>query len=181
MIQQKTKALGPQHLDVLEARKNYAEALLGDDQYGKAAAEFRSILPIRERVSGPDHDSVQEIRHKLAGIYMEIRKYDQAEVQYRSLLKTQERAGDKEADETLMSPAEAQPFLADAVAAGVIDGQERDLLAAIVAGRSLAEAMGSNLALRRRLKADFDNDIASYIEDLSTRTARFISTQTTRP
>jgi hypothetical protein len=35
--------------------------------------------------------------------------------------------------------------------------------------------------LRRRLKADFDNDMAAYIEDLSTRTARFVAARTTRP
>jgi hypothetical protein len=87
-----------------------------------------------------------------------------------------------EAEEPLMSPDEAQPYLAGAVAAKAIDAGERDLLAAIIAGRSLAEAMGSNLALRRRLKTDFDNDIGAYIEDLSTRTARFVvSARSPRP
>ena len=80
-----------------------------------------------------------------------------------------------------MSADEAQPFLADAVGAGIIDAQEQGLLAAIMAGKSLAEAMGSNLALRRRLKAEFDNDLAAYIEDLSTRTARFVSARKVRP
>jgi len=94
---------------------------------------------------------------------------------------TQSALPAEETDETLMSPEEARPFLAEAVAAKVIDAQERELLAAIMAGSSLAEAMGSNLALRRRLKADFDNDLAAYIEDLSTRTARFVSAQRTRP
>jgi len=95
---------------------------------------------------------------------------------------TQSALPAEEADEPLMSAEEAQPFLADAVAAKVIEPQERDLLAAIIRGQSLAEAMGSNLTLRRRLKADFDNDIAAYIEDLSTRTARFVSkAQTARP
>jgi hypothetical protein len=94
---------------------------------------------------------------------------------------TQSALPAEEPDEPLMSADEAQPFLADAVAAKVIDAQERDLLAAIMAGRSLADAMGSNLALRRRLKADFDNDMAAYIEDLSTRTARFVAGRTTRP
>ena len=95
---------------------------------------------------------------------------------------TQSALPAEEPDEPLMSPDEAQPFLAGAVAAKVIDAQERDLLSAIMGGKSLAEAMGSNLALRRRLKNDFDNDLAAFIEDLSTRTARFISAaQIVRP
>ena len=61
-----------------------------------------------------------------------------------------------------------------AVAAGAIDAQEMTLLASIMAGRSLADAMGSNLYLRRRLKADFDNNLEAYLDDLSTRTAKFV-------
>ena len=94
---------------------------------------------------------------------------------------TQGEAAAEPRDEPLMSADEAQPFLDDAVGAGIIDAQEQALLAAIMAGRSLAEAMGSNLALRRRLKGDFDNDIAAYIEDLSTRTARFVAARKGRP
>lgn len=94
---------------------------------------------------------------------------------------TQGEAAVEAPDEPLMSADEAQPFLTDAVGAGIIDAQEQALLAAIMAGKSLAEAMGSNLALRRRLKGEFDNDIAAYIEDLSTRTARFVSARKVRP
>ena len=78
------------------------------------------------------------------------------------------------ADEPLMGAEEAAPFLEMAVAAGAIEAEEKRLLVAIMAGRSLAEAMGSNLYLRRRLKADFDNDLEAYINDLSARTAKFI-------
>jgi hypothetical protein len=42
--------------------------------------------------------------------------------------------------------------------------------------------MGTNLYLRRRLKNDFDNDLETYLEDLSTRTARFVrNAQAARP
>jgi hypothetical protein len=86
-----------------------------------------------------------------------------------------------EADAPLMDASEAAPFLARAVAAGAIAEPERELLAAIMAGRSLAEALGANLFLRRRLKNDFDGDLAAYVEDLSTRTARFVAGANARP
>jgi hypothetical protein len=87
-----------------------------------------------------------------------------------------------EVNEPLMNAEEAAPFLEGAVAAGVIDPQEMSLLASIMAGRSLADVMGSNLYLRRRLKADFDNNLEAYIDDLSTRTAQFVwKTDSARP
>ncbi len=87
-----------------------------------------------------------------------------------------------EPDEPLMNAEEAAPFLESAVAAGAIDAQEMSLLASIMAGRSLADVMGSNLYLRRRLKADFDNDLEAYIDDLSTRTDKFVwKTESARP
>ena len=87
---------------------------------------------------------------------------------------TQSEALADEPAEPLMNAEEAAPFLEGAVAAGAIDAQEMTLLASIMAGRSLADAMSSNLYLRRRLKADFDNDLEAYIEDLSSRTAKFV-------
>jgi hypothetical protein len=86
-----------------------------------------------------------------------------------------------EADEPLMGSEEAEPFLAAAVEAGAIAPPERDLLAAIMAGRSLADALGANLFLRRRLKNDFAGDVATYVEDLSSRTARFVMQSSARP
>jgi hypothetical protein len=80
-----------------------------------------------------------------------------------------------ESDEPLMDAEEAAPFLEIAVKAGAIEAEEKRLLVAIMAGRSLAEVMGSNLYLRRRLKLNFDNDLEAYINDLSSRTARFVS------
>jgi hypothetical protein len=84
-----------------------------------------------------------------------------------------ERA-EEEADGPLMEAEEAAPYLEAAAAAGAIDPEEKRLLVAIMGGRSLSEAMGANLYLRRRLKADFDNDLEAYIEDLSSRTAKFV-------
>ena len=88
---------------------------------------------------------------------------------------TQSAPAEAESEEPLMEAEEAAPFLEAAVNAGAIDSEEKRLLVAIMAGRSLAEVMGSNLALRRRLKADFDNDLEAYMDDLSTRTATFVS------
>jgi len=82
---------------------------------------------------------------------------------------------DTETDEPLLDAEEAAPFLEIAVSAGAIEVEEKRLLVAIMAGRSLAEVMGSNLYLRRRLKLHFDNDLEAYISDLSTRTAKFVS------
>jgi hypothetical protein len=80
----------------------------------------------------------------------------------------------EETDDPLMNAEEAAPFLQGAVAAGAIDAQEMALLSSIMAGRSLSDAMGSNLYLRRRLKNDFDNNLEAYLDDLSTRTAKFV-------
>jgi hypothetical protein len=85
------------------------------------------------------------------------------------------------ADEPLMTAEEAAPFLSGAVEAGAIAPPERDLLAAIMGGQSLAEALGANLFLRRRLKNDFDGDLAAYVEELSSRTARFVMAAKARP
>lgn len=81
----------------------------------------------------------------------------------------------------LMSPGEAAPYLNRALEAGAIAPSERDLLAAILAGRTLAEALGDNLFLRRRIKAEFAGDVAAYVEDLSERTARFVIAAEGRP
>ena len=80
-----------------------------------------------------------------------------------------------------MSGAEAAPYLDAAVAAGAIAPAERDLLADIMAGRTLAAALGESLFLRRRVKADFEGDIGAYVEDLSARTARFVTQASARP
>jgi hypothetical protein len=95
---------------------------------------------------------------------------------------TQSGALVDEPDEPLMNAEEAAPFLEGAVTAGVIDAQEMNLLASIMAGRSLADIMGSNLYLRRRLKADFDNNLEAYLDDLSSRTAKFVwKSESSRP
>jgi hypothetical protein len=86
-----------------------------------------------------------------------------------------------ETDDPLMNAEEAGPFLGGAVEAGAIAPPERELLAAIMAGQSLAEALGANLFLRRRLKNDFDGDLAAYVEDLSARTAGFVMKASGRP
>jgi len=84
-------------------------------------------------------------------------------------------------DDPLMEAEEAAPFLALAVDAGVIAAPERELLAAIFAGQSLADAMGGNFYVRRRLKIDYAGDVAAYVEDLSSRTARFVARGHGRP
>ncbi len=50
-----------------------------------------------------------------------------------------------------------------------------------MSGRDLMSAMGDNLALRRRLKQEFGGDVAAYVDELSTRTARFVAEAAGRP
>jgi hypothetical protein len=90
-------------------------------------------------------------------------------------------AMESQADEPLMSPDEAQPFLAEAVAAGVLSAAEGELLKAIMSGRELMSAMGDNLALRRRLKTEFGGDVAAFVDELSERIARFVAEAAGRP
>jgi hypothetical protein len=85
---------------------------------------------------------------------------------------------DEEEDEPLLAHDEALPLLDRALRAGVVAEDERGLLAAILEGRPLAEAMRGDLALRRRLKA-FDGDVGAYVADLSTRVAAFVRSEIT--
>jgi len=87
----------------------------------------------------------------------------------------------EEADAPLMEASEAVPILEAAVAEGAIALEEKNLLAAIMEGRSLAELMGTSLFLRRKLKTDFDGDLEAFIADLSGRTAAFVAARAGRP
>jgi hypothetical protein len=102
-------------------------------------------------------------------------------VSFESVEATQAAEISEDAEGPLMSGEEAAPYLEAAVAAGAIAPPERDLLAEIMAGRTLSEALGESLFLRRRVKADFEGDIAAYVEDLSARTARFVVQASARP
>jgi hypothetical protein len=83
-----------------------------------------------------------------------------------------------EDDEALVTPDEALPLLERAVRAGAVAADEKTLLAAILEGRPLADAMKSDLGLRRRLKTDYDGDLAAYVSDLSQRVAAFVRRET---
>jgi hypothetical protein len=80
-----------------------------------------------------------------------------------------------EDDLDLMKPAEAVPFLDAAVKGAAISLEERDLLAAILAGEKLSDLLRNSLTLRRRLRDGFGNDVQAYVSDLSERTAAFVS------
>ena len=161
------KALKAQMKDDLGRRPTKAEleaAFAASPTAGcKSAEEFAATLlgsAILTRIAGQDQTYV---------------------VSFDTIEATQ--AGDiaEEADEPLMEAGEAVPYLDRAVAAGAIAAPERDLLAAILAGESLAAALSANLFLRRRLKQDFEGDVAAYVEDLSSRTAAFVTQENARP
>jgi len=80
---------------------------------------------------------------------------------------------DDEAAE-LLGQDEALPLLDRAVQAGAVAADERGLLAAILEGRPLADAMKTDLGLRRRLRNEFDGDLGAYVSDLSARVAAFV-------
>ena len=100
---------------------------------------------------------------------------------FESVEATQAAEISDEADGPLMTQQEAAPYLDAAVEAGAIAPPERDLLAAVMAGRTLNQALGESLFLRRRVKVDFEGDVAAYVEDLSARTARFVVVAAARP
>ncbi|BBE70550.1 hypothetical protein [Oharaeibacter diazotrophicus] len=79
-----------------------------------------------------------------------------------------------EDDAPLVTEEEALPLLERAVRAGAVAADERNLLAAILEGRPLADAMKTDLGLRRRLKNEWDGDLAAYVSDLSARVAAFV-------
>ncbi len=72
-----------------------------------------------------------------------------------------------------MDGGEAGAHLDAAVAGQAIAPAERVLLAAIMDGVSVAEALGANPFLRRRIKAEFNGDVSAFIDDLAARAARF--------
>jgi hypothetical protein len=80
---------------------------------------------------------------------------------------------DEDVGEDLMAPDEAAPLLDRAVDAGAVSAEERHLLAAILDGAPLADAIRDAAAIRRRVKADFDGDIGAYVADLTARVAGF--------
>lgn len=102
-------------------------------------------------------------------------------VSFDAIEATQAEEVPDEADAPLMDQDEAAPYLERAATAGAITPAERDLLKAILSGRSLADALGADLSLRRKLKQEFGGDVAAYVEDLSERTARFVTGAETRP
>ncbi len=77
-------------------------------------------------------------------------------------------------DEPLVTEDEALPLLERAVRAGAVAVDEKNLLAAILEGRPLADAMKTDLGLRRRLKNEWDGDLPAYVSDLSARVAAFV-------
>ncbi len=102
-------------------------------------------------------------------------------ISYDAIENTQAAEVAEEVDAPLMDSSEAAPYLKRALEAGAIEAAERDLLAAILSGRSLAEALGDSLAVRRRIKQQFDGDVGAYVEDLSERTAKFVIEAEARP
>lgn len=82
-------------------------------------------------------------------------------------------AGEDDEELDLMSADEAFLGVEEAAASSVISTEEKLLLTSILNGESLDDVLSSNLAVRRRLKNEFDNDIESWISDLSTRVAEF--------
>ena len=72
-----------------------------------------------------------------------------------------------------MDGGEAGAHLDAAVAAQAIAPAERALLSAILDGVSVAEALGANPFLRRRIKTEFNGDVSAFVEDLAGRAARF--------
>jgi hypothetical protein len=82
-----------------------------------------------------------------------------------------------EEDDALVGVDEALPLLERAVRSGAVAADEKALLAAILEGRPLADAMKSDLGLRRRLKTSFDGDLAAYVSDLSARVAAFVRSE----
>jgi hypothetical protein len=82
-------------------------------------------------------------------------------------------------DEPLMGGDEALPMLDRAVMRGIITSGEKGVLAAVLDGAPLADAMRHDLGIRRRLKQEFDNDVAAYVADLSGRVADFVASEQT--
>lgn len=80
-------------------------------------------------------------------------------------------------DGALLTADEALPLLERAVLAGAVEADEKGLLAAILDGRPLADAMKTDLGLRRRLKQRFDGDLGAYVADLSARIAAFVRSE----
>jgi hypothetical protein len=173
-------------VNTLKAANSFLKALKGEmgGQFGRRP-DPATLEAAFAAAPVPGYKTGQSFAASLLGsaILTRIAGQDQTYLlSYDSIEATQSEAAAEEFDGPLMEAEEATPFLEAAVAAGVIDAEELGLLAAIMSGRSLADAMGSNLHLRRRLKNDFDDSLEAYLDDLSARTARFVrNAQAARP
>ncbi len=58
--------LGPENPDTLVTRNNLAEALEIQGKYAEAAAEFRAVIKLSEKVFGPEHHNTLEACFYLA-------------------------------------------------------------------------------------------------------------------
>jgi hypothetical protein len=132
----------------------------------------------------PGHDKAASFAASALGGAMITRLAGQDHTALISYDRMEEQLGEAEiatGDDPLMTSQEALPILERAVAAGAVMPEEKVLLAAILEGLPIAEAMRDNLALRRRLKSGFGNDLGAYVDDLSRRLADFVAAAETRP
>ena len=79
------------HPSGLAARSDVAAALKERGLHKQAEAEFRALLPVRERVLGSDHLDTLDTRHSYGDLLQHLGLHEQAEAEFRAVVSARER------------------------------------------------------------------------------------------
>lgn len=99
----RTRELGKEHTDTLNALNNLAELRRSQGRYNEAEPLYQECLDARRRVLGTDHPSTLTSINNLAGLYWFQGRYDEAEPLYVDCFATRRRLLGDEHPDTLVS------------------------------------------------------------------------------
>ncbi len=101
VLEERERALGPEHPDTLKTRHYLANAFDHEGKYAEAEAEYRAVLELEEKVLGPEHPDALNTRSTLASTLAHQGKYPEAEAELRAVIKLREKVLGPEHPDTL--------------------------------------------------------------------------------
>ena len=111
VIEERARALGPEHPDTLDSRQRLIYALTRQTKYAEAEAEAREVLKLRQKVLGPEHLDTVVSRYNLADTLVEQGKNAEAEALYREVIRLDEKLLGPEHPRTLAARLELATVL----------------------------------------------------------------------
>src|SRR5260221_5897218 len=101
VLEERERALGPEHPDTLKTRHYLANAFDHEGKYAEAEAEYRAVLELEEKVLGPEHPDALNTRSTLASTLAHQGNYPEAEAELRAVIKLREKVLGPEHPDTL--------------------------------------------------------------------------------